>query len=291
VPLVYTVDPQACVFLTRGVCGKTFKCKEACPTNAIDFNQKEEFATVGVQAIVTATGFDVFDPIRRPELGYGNYPQVITTLEFERLASASGPTSGKIILDGHVPRRVVFIQCVGSRDLSLGLPNCSRVCCMAVAKQAHLAHDRLPGAQITVFYMDVRSYGKGFEEFYDRVREEGVTYRRGNPAEIIRRGDQVVVRAEDTLLGEPVEVEADLIVLAVGMLPRQDAGSMAQVLDIDIDEDGFYREEHPNLKTVESGVPGIFLAGSCQGPKDIPDTVAHAKAAASAAMIWLTRDQ
>jgi heterodisulfide reductase subunit A len=291
VPLVYTVDPQACIFLTRGVCGKTFKCKEACPTNAIDFNQKEEFATVRVQAIVTATGFDVFDPVRRPELGYGNYPQVITTLEFERLASASGPTSGKIILDGHVPRRVVFIQCVGSRDLSLGLPNCSRVCCMAVAKQAHLAHDRLPGAQITVFYMDVRSYGKGFEEFYDRVREEGVTYRRGNPAEIIRRGDQVVVRAEDTLLGEPVEVEADLIVLAVGMLPRQDAGSMAQVLDIDIDEDGFYREEHPNLKTVESGVPGIFLAGSCQGPKDIPDTVAHAKAAASAAMIWLTRDQ
>jgi heterodisulfide reductase subunit A len=239
--------------------------------------------------VVVATGFDVFDPHLKPEYGYGVYPEVITTLEFERLASASGPTAGKISVNGHAPRKVVFIQCVGSRDRSLGLPNCSRVCCMAVAKQAHLAHDRLHGAEITVLYMDVRAFGKGFEEFYDRVREEGVLYRRGNPSEIIRRGDMVVVRAEDTLLGEPIEVEADLVVLAVGMLPRRDAAAVAELLHLNRGQDGYFLEEHPKMSTVESGVPGVFLAGCCQGPKDIPDTVAHAKAAASAAMISLVR--
>lgn len=289
VPLVYTVDPEACVYLTRGVCGKTFKCKDACTADAIDFTQKEQFLEVEVGVIVVATGFDVFDATRKPEFGYGVYPQVITTLEFERLASASGPTAGRISVNGHVPRQVVFIQCVGSRDRSLGLPNCSRVCCMAVAKQAHLAHDRLPGAEITVFYMDVRAFGKGFEEFYDRVRQEGVIYRRGNPSEIIQRGDKVVVRAEDTLLGEAIEVEADLVVLAVGMLPRSDAEKVAQLLHLSRDADGFFQEEHPKLHSVESGIPGIFLAGCCQGPKDIPDTVAHAKAAAAAAMISLVR--
>jgi heterodisulfide reductase subunit A len=289
VPLIYTVDPEACVYLTRGVCGKTFKCKDACDTDAIDFTQTEQLLEVDVGTIVVATGFDVFDPRRKPEFGYGEYPEVITTLEFERYASASGPTAGKISVNGHPPRQVVFIHCVGSRDKSLGLPNCSRVCCMAVAKQAHLAHDRLPGAQITVFYMDVRAFGKGFEEFYDRVRGEGITYRRGNPSEIIRRGDKVVVRAEDTLLGEPVEVEADLVVLAVGMLPRLDAGSVAEMLHLSRSDDGFFLEEHPKLRPVESGIAGIYLAGCCQGPKDIPDTVAHAKAAASAAMISLAR--
>jgi heterodisulfide reductase subunit A len=158
---------------------------------------------------------------------------------------------------------------------------------MAVAKQAHLAHDRLPGAQVTVFYMDVRAFGKGFEEFYDRVRQEGVIYRRGNPSEIIRRGDALIVRAEDTLLGEPVEVEADLVVLAVGLQPRSDAEALARSLNLKRGEDGFFLEDHPKLRTVESNLPGVFLAGCCQGPKDIPDTVAHAKAAASAAMILL----
>jgi heterodisulfide reductase subunit A len=193
------------------------------------------------------------------------------------------------MLNGKMPKKIVFIQCVGSRDLSLGLPNCSRVCCMAVAKQAHLAHDRIPGAEITVFYMDVRAFGKGFEEFYDRVRSEGVIYRRGNPSEIIRRGERVVVRAEDTLLGEQVEVEADLAVLAVGMQPRQDADLLAQALNVVRGEDGYFQEQHPKLRTVESNLPGIFLAGCCQGPKDIPDTVAHAKAAASAAMILMSQ--
>jgi len=158
---------------------------------------------------------------------------------------------------------------------------------MAVAKQAHLVHDRIPGVEITVFYMDVRAFGKGFEEFYDRVRNEGVIYRRGNPSEIIKRGERVVVRAEDTLLGEQVEVEADMVVLAVGMQPRLDVEQVAQTLNLARSEDGYFLESHPKLRTVETNLAGVFLAGSCQGAKDIPDTVAHAKAAASAAMILM----
>jgi heterodisulfide reductase subunit A len=291
VPLIYTVDPNECIFLTRGVCGKTFKCKDACTAGAINFDQKEEFVEVDVATVINATGFDVFDATRRPELGYGVYPQVITTLEFERLASASGPTAGRISLNGKLPKRVVFIQCVGSRDVGLGAPWCSRVCCMAVAKQAHLAHDRLPGVEITVFYIDVRAFGKGFEEFYDRVRHEGVLYRKGLPSEVLRRGDHLVVRAEDMLLGEMVEVEADLVVLAVGIAPRADATQVADMLHLRLDGSGFFAEDHPKMRTVESSQPGIYLAGCCQGPKDIPDTVSHAKAAASAAMILLAQTE
>ena len=275
--------------LSCAVCSECMQCITACTRGAILHDDQPKRLDLDVSAIIMATGFDLFDPHLKPEFGYGVYPQVITTMEFERLASASGPTAGKIILNGKPPQKVVFIQCVGSRDRSLDLPNCSRVCCMAVAKQAHLAHERLPGAEITVFYMDVRAFGKGFEEFYDRVRKEGVLYRRGNPSEIIRRGERVLVRAEDTLLGELVEVEADLVVLAIGMLPRQDAQSVAGTLNITRGDDGYFLESHPKLRTVESNLPGIFLAGCCQGPKDIPDTVAHAKAAASAAMILLAR--
>jgi heterodisulfide reductase subunit A len=263
------------------------QCVTACERGAIRHDDRQAQVGVDVGTIIVATGFDTFDPHRKPELGYGVYPEVITTLEFERLASASGPTAGRISLNGHLPKKVVFIQCVGSRDRSLDLPNCSRVCCMAVAKQAHLAHDRLPGAEITVFYMDVRAFGKGFEEFYDRVRQEGILYRRGMPSEIIRRGERLVVRAEDTLLGELVEVEADLVVLAVGLQPRQDSAGMAEKLSLKVNSEGYFIEEHAKLHTVETGVDGVYLAGCCQGPKDIPDTVAHAKAAASAAMILL----
>jgi heterodisulfide reductase subunit A2 len=275
--------------LDCAVCSECMQCVTVCQAHAIRHDDQPEDIQLQVGSIIVATGYDVFDPIRKPEFGFGSYPEVITTMEFERLVSASGPTAGKIVLNGKTPRRIVFIQCVGSRDLSLNLPNCSRVCCMAVAKQAHLAHDRIENAEVTVFYMDVRAFGKGFEEFYDRVREEGIIYRRGNPSEIRRRGDGVVVVAEDTLLGEQIEVEADLVVLAVGMLPRQDANKLAFTLGIDQDSDGYFLEDHPKLRTVLSSKPGIFLAGCSQGPKDIPDTVAHAKAAASAAMIMSAR--
>jgi heterodisulfide reductase subunit A len=265
------------------------QCVTACQRGAVIHTERPKRFDLDVGAVIVATGYDVFDPHLKPEFGYGVYPQVITTMEFERLVSASGPTAGKIRLNGREPKKIVFIHCVGSRDRGLNLPNCSRVCCMAVAKQAHLAHDRLPGAEITVFYMDVRAFGKGFEEFYDRVRNEGVLYRRGNPSEVIRRGKRVVVRAEDTLLGEPVEVEADLVVLAVGMLPHQGTSDLAQILQLKLGEDGFFQEAHAKLGLVESSVEGVFLAGCCQGPKDIPDTIAQAKAAACAAMIVLAR--
>lgn len=278
-------EAQRC--LSCAVCAECMQCVTVCQRGAINHQDKPEQIEIDVGAIVVATGYDVFDAHRKPELGYGIYPEVITTLEFERLVSASGPTAGKIILNGKTPRKIVFIQCVGSRDRILDLPNCSRVCCMAVAKQAHLAHDRIPGAEITVFYMDVRAFGKGFEEFYDRVRQEGIIYRRGNPSEIVRRGDRLVVRAEDTLLGEPIEIEADLVVLAVGLQPRQDADRLANILNLARSTDGYFQEAHPKMSTIESNIPGVFLAGCCQGPKDIPDTVAHAKAAASAVMITL----
>ncbi len=243
--------------------------------------------TVNVGTIIVATGYDVFDPVRRPELGYGKYPNVITSLEMEeRLAE------GDLALDGCNPERVAFIQCVGSRDIQLGNPHCSRVCCMYTAKQSRLVREMLPDAEVTVFYIDVRTFGKGAEEFYDEARGKGVRYRRGNVSEIYRKaGDpgRVVLVAEDTLLGQPIEFEADLVVLAVGMEPRRGASEISQLLKLPRSADGFFLEAHPKLRPVDTAMRGVFLAGCCQGPKDIADTVSQAKAAASSALIPLVR--
>jgi heterodisulfide reductase subunit A len=274
--------------LDCGVCSECRQCETACQAHAVDHDMRDKVVEVDVGAIVVATGFDPFDATRKPEFGYGRYPNVISGLEFERLASASGPTAGKIQLNGGMPKDIVFVHCVGSRDKQEGAEYCSRICCMYTAKQAHLAHDKIPGATITVFYMDVRAFGKGFEEFYDRVRAEGITYRRGNPSEIYKRGDKLIVRAEDTLLGRTVEVPADLVVLATGVQPRADADQVAQMLDLEFSEDGFFAEAHPELRPVDTQRPGIFLAGTCQAPKDIPDTVAQAKAAAARAIVELS---
>ncbi len=287
VPLIYTVDPETCLYLTRGVCGKTFLCKDACPADAINFEQKERIVKVDVAAIIVATGFDLMDPRTKPEFGYGVYPNVITGLEFERLSSASGPTGGKVVLNGNEPQDVVFIHCVGSRDPHTGVPYCSRICCMYTAKHAHLVRDKLPNARITVFYIDMRAFGKGYEEFYDRVKEERVIYRRGEPSEVYRRGDRLVVRAEDSLLGRTVEVEADLVVLATAVVPRADTPAVAQLLGLACSPDGFFQEAHPKYRPVETARTGVFLAGCCQSPKDIPDTVAQAKAAAASALVVL----
>jgi heterodisulfide reductase subunit A2 len=244
----------------------------------------EETIEIPVGTIVVATGFDIFDASRKPELGYGKYPQVITTADFERMAD-----SGEIQVNGKKPQRVVFIHCVGSRDQSVGNAYCSRVCCMVSAKQARVVRERLPDADVNVFYMDVRAFGKGFEEFYDDTRTSGVIYRRGNPSEIVKRGERVAVRAEDTLLGQPVEVEADLVVLAVGMVPSRGIEAIASLFKLARSSDGFFMEAHPKLRPVETSMAGIFLAGTCQGPKDIPEALAQARAAAAAAMIPLMR--
>jgi heterodisulfide reductase subunit A len=286
VPNVPVIDREHCLHFQADACGV---CEVFCPPGAIDFAQEDEFVDVDVGAIVVATGFDPFDATSKPEFGYGRYPNVISGLEFERLASASGPTRGKIQLNGKVPQEIVFIHCVGSRDKLEGEEYCSRICCMYTAKQAHLAHDKIPGAKITVFYMDVRAFGKGFEEFYDRVRAEGIIYRRGNPSEIYKRAEKLIVRAEDTLLGKTVEVPADLVVLATGVQPRADADQVAEMLGLEFSADGFYAELHPELRPVSTRRQGIYLAGTCQAPKDIPDTVAQAKAAAAEVIIELSR--
>jgi len=275
--------------LNCAVCSECRQCVTACQARAIDHDMQDEIVDLEVGAIVVATGFDLFDAAREPEFGYGRYPNVITGLQFERLSSASGPTAGKIRLNGMEPKDIVFIHCVGSRHRQVDVEYCSRVCCMYTAKQAHLAHDKVPGARITVFYMDVRAFGKGFEEFYDRVRAEGITYRRGNPSEIFKRGDRLIVRAEDTLLGQTVEVPADLVVLATGVRPRADADRVAEMLGLELGDDGFFAELHPELRPVDTKRRGIFLAGNCQSPKDIPDTVAQAKAAAAGAIVELSR--
>lgn len=237
-----------------------------------------------VGTIIVATGYDVFDPRRKPELGYGQYPNVVTSLEMEqRLAD------GDLSVDGRTPKSVAFIKCVGSRDVQVGNPYCSRVCCMYTAKQARLVRELLPEANVTVFYMDVRTFGKGAEEFYDEARAKGVLYRRGNVSEIIRRGDRVVLVGEDTLQGRPFEVEADLVVLAVGMEARSDVAELSTLLKLPRSSDGFFLELHPKLRPVDTAVDGVFLAGCCQGPKDIPDTVAQARAAASSALIPIIR--
>jgi heterodisulfide reductase subunit A len=280
--------------LNCAVCSECRQCVVACQPGAIDHDMRDQVIELDVAAVVVATGFDPFDATKKPELGYGRYPNVISGLEFERLASASGPTKGKIRINGTEPKEIVFVHCVGSRDKAgaaagTGEEYCSRICCMYTAKQAHLAHDKVEGAKITAFYMDVRAFGKGFEEFYDRVRAEGVTYRRGNPSEIYKRGDKLIVRAEDTLLGKTVEVPADLVVLATGVQPRHDADQVAGMLGLEFSEDGFFAEAHPELRPVDTRQPGIFLAGTCQAPKDIPDTVAQAKAAAAGAIVALSR--
>jgi len=289
VPLKYTIDPTQCIFLTRGVCGKTFLCKDACKAGAIDFDQKEQFVELDVGAIVAATGFDPFNAALKPELGYGTYPNVITSLQFERLSSASGPTAGKILLNGKEPKEVVFIQCVGSRDATTGNLYCSRVCCMITAKHAHLVKDKIHDARVTVFYADIRAFGKGFEEFYDRVREEGVNYRRGYVSEVYKRGDKLVVRSEDTLISQPIETTADLVVLSVGIVPRPETDAIGKLLGLTKSADGFIAEAHAKMRPVDTAVDGVYLAGVIQGPKDIPDTVAHAKAAAAAAIVHLRR--
>jgi heterodisulfide reductase subunit A len=289
VPLKYTIDAEHCLFLTRGKCGKEPACSEVCPIDAIDFSQNEKTIEIDVGTIIVATGFEPFDASRKPELAYTNYPNVITGLEFERLISASGPTGGKLEVDGKEPKKIIFIQCVGSRDKNLGNTWCSRVCCMYAIKQAHLIKEKSPDSHVTVLYMDLRCFGKGFEEFYDRVRAEGVVFRRAIGSEIYRKGEGLAVRCEDTFLGRTVELEADLVVLSIGLEPGTGSEDAARILKLSRSADGFLMEAHPKLRPVDTATDGIYLAGCCQGPKDIPDTVAQAKAAASSALIPLVR--
>jgi len=269
-------------------CSDCGECAKACQPKAVNYGMKEEIIELHVGAIILATGFDPFNPRLKPEFGYGIYPNVLHGLELERLCSASGPTKGEILIQGKKPKEVVFIHCVGSRDKTVDNEYCSRVCCMFTAKQAHLLRDKIPDARITVLYMDVRAFGKGFEEFYERVQKEEIIYRRGNPSEVFRKNGKLVVRGEDTLLGEPFELDADLVVLASGLVPRKEENILKNMLGLENSSDKFYAEA-PGLDPIMTKVEGIFLAGCCQGPKDIPDTVAQASGAASLACALLAK--
>jgi heterodisulfide reductase subunit A len=288
VPLKAVIDESSCLFLSKGKCTKA--CAEACKAGAIDFDQKEEVIEREVGSIVLTTGYDTFDPHRLPQYGYGVYENVVTGLQFERLSSPSGPTRGEILLkDGSRPKGIAFLHCIGSRDENANL-HCSRICCMASMKQAHLAREKT-GAEIYEFYIDINAFGKGYQEFYKRVREEGVLFIRGKGSEIFKRDGRLIVAAEDTLLGTPIEIPVDMVVLGTGLSPRDDAAKVAQTFSISQSSDGFFMEAHPKLRPVNTQVDGIFLAGCCQGPKDIPDTVAQATAAAAEVISLVSRGQ
>ncbi|MHC1609617.1 MAG: 4Fe-4S dicluster domain-containing protein [Candidatus Methanofastidiosia archaeon] len=289
IPLIYTIDPDNCLFLKRGKCGKSPKCADICESNAIDFEQKDEFVDIEVGTIIVSTGYTEFDPSLKPEYNFDKTDNIITGLQYERFFAPNGPTEGDVIINGKVPKRIVFASCVGSRDKKVGNPYCSRVCCMYIAKQAHLTKERIPDADITVLYCDVRAFGKGYEEFYERVQKEGIKYRRGLVSEIYLENDKAYVRSEDTLLGEVLEIEADLVVLGTGLTPHTNSNTLAQMLHISTSPDNFFLEAHPKLRPVDTVTDGIFIAGCAQGPKDIPDSVAQAGAAAAHAIDILAK--
>jgi heterodisulfide reductase subunit A len=315
IPAAYTIDGGTCLMITKGKCGKATlestieavkkrergeeitkdeapPCVQACGPNCIHHDMEDEIVELNVGGIIIATGFDVIDPTVSGEYKYGVYPNVIHGLEFERYSSASGPTMGRMQIAGMPePKDAVFLSCVGSRNKQTGYEYCSRVCCMYLAKQAHLLQEKVPDCNISVLYQDVRAFGKGFEEFYDRVKGEGLSYRRGLASEIYKKpgSDRVIVRAEDTMLGEPYELEADLVVLGIGLKPSEGSEKLFELLGISQTVDKFAKEAHPKLRPVDTEIEGVFVTGCAQGPKDIPDSVAQGKAAASALLSLLAR--
>jgi heterodisulfide reductase subunit A len=292
IPKKAVIDARHCRQFVRGKCGV---CAKVCPSGAVDYAMQDSFVTEEVGCIIAATGYDLMDWTIYREYGGGAYPDVITSLQYERLLSASGPTGGHITRpsDGREPQTVVFIQCVGSRDNSVGRPYCSGFCCMYTAKQAILTKDHLPLSHSYVFYMDIRAPGKMYDEFSRRAVEEyGAEYIRGRVSAVYPDGlGQYVVMGADTLLGEPVEIKADMVVLAVGIEAANGAASLAEKLRISYDKYGFFMESHVKLKPVETNTAGVFLAGVCQGAKDIPASVAQGSAAAAKVLALLARDK
>ena len=285
VPLVAVIDPETCIEFKTGHCKKT--CVDACgDRNAIDFKQQEQFVELDVGAIIVSTGFQVFDASRMTNYGYGRYPDVYNALEVERLAASNGPTGGEIVLrNGKKPSSVAIVHCVGSRDENYN-PYCSKVCCMYSLKLAHLVKERT-GAEVYSFYIDMRTPGKGYEEFYHRLLVENLHLIRGKVAMVTdiaespREEGKLVVVAENTLLGGVVRVPVDMVVLSVALEPQADKEQVRRLLNMSCSSEGFFLEKHPKLAPVSTMTDGVFIAGACQGPKDIPETVAQAEAAAA----------
>ena len=291
IPATFTLDINNCPGLLPIACGK---CADICKPEAIDFDMKPEILEEEVGSIILSTGFDLYGKEEMAEYGYGKYEDVLDGLQFERLCSASGPTMGKILRpsDHKVPKEVVFIQCVGSRDPELHCAYCSKVCCMYTSKHAMLYKHNVHDGQAYIFYIDIRSGGKGYEEFVQRaIEEDGVIYLRGKVSKIFEEGDKIRVWGTDTISGKNIEIDADMVVLAMAMRPSRGASELAKKLKIATDKDGFLAEAHPKLRPVESVTSGIFLAGAAQAPKDIPEAVAQASGAAVKAVSILSQDK
>ncbi|MCL1983358.1 MAG: CoB--CoM heterodisulfide reductase iron-sulfur subunit A family protein [Clostridiales bacterium] len=291
VPAKPVIDSEHCTMLKSGKCGL---CSKLCPLGCINFEDQEDFITETFGAIVLATGYDLIDWAKAyPEYGGGKYANVISGLQFERLVNASGPTEGHIQRpgDGAEPKTVVIVKCVGSRDPAKAKAYCSRACCMYAAKHAHQILEKIEGSKVYVFYIDVRTPGKGYEEFYDKTRADGAVYIRGRVSKIYEEGGKLICKGEDTLIGKQVAVEADMVVLETAMEPAHGSTETAATAGVSADKDGWLTEAHPKLRPVETQTAGVYLCGTAQGPKDIPDTVAQASAAAAKVLGLLAKDE
>lgn len=292
VPKVATIDPNYCTMLKTGKCGV---CSKVCTAGAIDYRQQDEIMEREYGAIVAATGFEPISMEKFGEFAYAQSPDVVTSLEFERLMNAAGPTGGTLLRpsDGTHPHTLVFVQCVGSRcdGGEKGKPYCSKICCMYTAKHAMLTREKYPDTEVYVFYIDVRTPGKNFDEFYRRAVEDyGVHYIKGMVGKVVPENGKLKVQASDLLGGRQLHIDADMVVLAVAIEPDKSARPLATMLTASMDTNDFFTEAHPKLRPVESPTAGVFLSGACQGPKDIPETVAQAGAAASKVIGLLVKD-
>ncbi|MBO5734997.1 MAG: CoB--CoM heterodisulfide reductase iron-sulfur subunit A family protein [Clostridia bacterium] len=293
VPKIATIDPDYCTMLKTGKCGI---CSKVCTAGAIDYTAKDEYITEKYGAIVVATGYNPISMEKFDEFAYSQSKDVITSLEFERLTNAAGPTAGKLLRpsDGEHPHKIVFVQCVGSRCDSCaekGKEYCSKICCMYTAKHAMLTRDKYPDTEVYVFYIDVRTPGKAFDEFYRRAVEEyGVHYVKGMVGKVVPQGKKLMVQASDLIDGKQLHIDADLVVLAAAIEPDKSARPLATMLTASMDTNDFFTEAHPKLRPVESPTAGVFLSGACQGPKDIPETVSQASAAAAKVIGLLCKD-
>jgi heterodisulfide reductase subunit A len=287
VPSAYILDIDNCLGNKPIACGK---CAEVCDKNCIDYDMQDQYINVEVGTIIVATGQEVYDPTPLDEFGYTRFPDVITSMEFERLICAGGPTAGHFIRpsDQERPKRIGFIQCVGSRSSKRGNPYCSNICCMNTVKDTLLLNDHYPDTECTVFYMDMRSFGKGFEDLYMRSKKAGVRYIRGIPGEVQSNGNgELVLSVENTTSNSLEEYEVDMLVLSVGMQPRKDQKIVQQLLTLSSTSDGFLMESHPKLKPVDAPTQGVYFAGCVESPKDVKDSVTQASAAAARASILL----
>ena len=293
IPNVPVIDREACLKFKTGKCGV---CEKVCQAGAIDYAQQDEIITEKYGAIVVATGFDTIKLDKYDEYAYNQSKDVITSLELERIMNAAGPTKGHLerLSDGKAPKEIVFVQCVGSRcSDDRGKPYCSKICCMYTAKHAMLIRDKYPDVNVTVFYIDVRTPGKNFDEFYRRAVEEyGVNYIKGQVGKVAPQADgSLLVQASDLLDNKQIKMKADMVVLATAIEPNQGVRNIATMLTASIDTNNFLTEAHPKLRPVESPTAGVFLSGVCQGPKDIPETVAQAGAAAVKVIGLLAKDK